>query len=314
MTSLYDDKGPKGKKLKRPRPSEPANPGPRRKAARTTESQATAGGDPSTVIEGGDDDSDDGHEAESPTRRINPTTHFRKDSTRRRPGRKHDDQQPPAPEEEPTPQPKAPPQNVMASEVSTRWNTEMGGMSIEHIDTFIDLCNSLSSTLGRRLLFMRTPDSDLAYEVHCQLGKVRITLECSNARELMVSAYFRCTMLSPSSMIRRRRGSHTSDTSRMQNRTRTMPFFSSILMIRRGSGASSNTICEPHDPKPSPATTRQASDSLWIQASSAEWLSTFELIESRSVFLGSDLIPRVLTPSPVGKNGPSAWQVPHDQT
>lgn len=205
MTSLYSEKG-----SKRPRPS--GNTGsaatlPRKaKAARTLGGSDTAGGAPSgaaeeeqpsttedgqpsvvveqpEVAEGAQSSAIEGDNSRvdpepiPSSKRCNTTTHFRADNTRRRSGRRRGEQEPPGePVPKPKPQPAAPRPNPPASAVATRWDTEMGGMSLDHVDIFMDICNSLSSALGRRLLFMRTPDSDLVSEVNCQLGKVRFHL------------------------------------------------------------------------------------------------------------------------------------------
>lgn len=53
----------------------------------------------------------------------------------------------------------------LAFKVETRWYSDIGGLGVADLDNFLDLCNILSAKLGRRILFMRTPGSELAKEV-----------------------------------------------------------------------------------------------------------------------------------------------------
>lgn len=181
MTSLYAQRST----AKRARPSGDATSSAgdsarRSKSVKTaTRIHAAAEDDEATVVEGGSDDRDGDYAPEPSESPDNSTVHFREDNTRRRSGRRKGDQQPSPPTEHDAavkPVPKGPTLNKPASEVVTRWSTESGGLSLAHVDVFVDTCNSLSFALGRRLLFMRTPDSDLIKEVNCELAKVSILL------------------------------------------------------------------------------------------------------------------------------------------
>lgn len=75
----------------------------------------------------------------------------------------------PAPKDNPTSSRPGQPSRTSATPTTvTQWTKDSGEISLEDIDIFVDLFNTLSTKLGRRLLFLRSPDSDLIDEVNRQ--------------------------------------------------------------------------------------------------------------------------------------------------
>lgn len=60
------------------------------------------------------------------------------------------------------------PSKPVAVRTVTKWGADSGDVASADVDIFVDMFNLLSLNLGRRLLFLRSPDSDLINEVNRQ--------------------------------------------------------------------------------------------------------------------------------------------------
>lgn len=98
---------------------------------------------------------------------------LRAEPTGRRAKRKGQSQTAPVEEAAEPPSSQTLPVNpVYAVKTITQWDGRGGGLGYSDIDILLDLLNCLSTRLARKILFMRTPSSDLHRLVKSQWYKV----------------------------------------------------------------------------------------------------------------------------------------------